>query len=127
LRCPSGYHAVLAVNDALEDSRAACGGLRSLTAALRREAREAQAASPVPTREPIMKSTIGRPRKLTDRQVQVILAWHVRYLVWRAYSKTLKSQRQLARELGVSQSTVSRVARTGGLYKRDARGKGRLK
>jgi transposase len=74
-----------------------------------------------------MKSTIGRPRKLTDRQVQVILAWHVRYLVWRAYSKTLKSQRQLARELGVSQSTVSRVARTGGLYKRDARGKGRLK
>jgi hypothetical protein len=26
------YHAVLGVNDAVEDSRAACGGLRSLTA-----------------------------------------------------------------------------------------------
>ena len=49
-----------------------------------------------------MKSTIGRPRKLTDRQVQIILAWHARYLVWRAYGKTLKSQRQLANEWGVS-------------------------
>ena len=71
-----------------------------------------------------MKSTIGRPRKLTDPQVQIVLAWHTRYLLWRAYGKTLKSQRQLANELGVSQSTVSRVARTGGLYKRDARRKG---
>ncbi|HEV2268325.1 MAG TPA: hypothetical protein VGR92_02605 [Steroidobacteraceae bacterium] len=30
----AAYHAVLAVNDALGDSRADCGGLRSLTAAL---------------------------------------------------------------------------------------------
>jgi IS30 family transposase len=64
-----------------------------------------------------MKSTIGRPRALTDRQVKIILAWHVRYLVWRALRKTLKTQRQLARELGVSQGTISQVIRVGGNYK----------
>jgi IS30 family transposase len=64
-----------------------------------------------------MKSTIGRPRALTDRQVKIILAWHVRYLVWRALRKTLKPQRQLARELGVSQGTISHVIRVGGKYK----------
>jgi hypothetical protein len=64
-----------------------------------------------------MKSTIGRPRALTDRQVKIILAWHVRYLVWRALRKTLKTQRQLARELGVSQATISHVIRFGGDYK----------
>jgi Trp operon repressor len=64
-----------------------------------------------------MKSTIGRPRALTDRQVKIILAWHVRYLLWRALRKTLKSQRQLAQELGVSQSTISHVVRLGGEYK----------
>jgi transposase len=89
-----------------------------LTAALRRDRREAQAASPVSLlKEPIMKSTIGRPRKLSERQVKVILAWHMRFLLWRAFRKTLKSQRQLARELGVSQSTISYVIRIGGLYK----------
>lgn len=67
-----------------------------------------------------MTSTIGRPRKLSDRQVRIILAWHARYLVWRAYGKALKSQRQLASELRVSQSTISRVVRTRGLYKREA-------
>jgi transposase len=64
-----------------------------------------------------MKSTIGRPRRLTDRQVQIILAWHVRFLIWRALRKTLKSQRELARELGVSQGTISNVIRLGGRYK----------
>jgi hypothetical protein len=64
-----------------------------------------------------MKSTIGRPRALTDRQVKIILAWHVRFLIWRALRKTLKSQRQLARELGVSQGTISYVIRLGGRYK----------
>ena len=62
-------------------------------------------------------STIGRPRKLSDRQVKIILAWHVRYLMWRALRNTLKSQRELARELGVSQSTVSSIVRIGGQYK----------
>jgi hypothetical protein len=54
-----------------------------------------------------MESTIGRPRKLTDAQVRIILDWHTRYIAWRAVGRTLKSQRILARELGVSQSTIS--------------------
>jgi hypothetical protein len=65
-----------------------------------------------------MKSTIGRPRALTDRQVKIILAWHVRYLFWRALRGALKTQRELARELGVSQATISHVIRIGGDYKR---------
>ncbi len=64
-----------------------------------------------------MKSTIGRPRALTDRQVKIILAWRVRYLIWRALRKTLKSQRELARELGVSQATISQAIRLAGEYK----------
>ena len=64
-----------------------------------------------------MKSTIGRPRKLTDSQVKIILTWHARYLAWRALGRTLKSQRTLARELGVSQATISYVVRRGGEYK----------
>jgi transposase len=64
-----------------------------------------------------MKSTIGRPRALTDRQVKIILAWHLRYLIWRALRGTLKSQRELALELGVSQATISSVVRQAGRYK----------
>lgn len=64
-----------------------------------------------------MRNTIGRPRKLTDRQVKIILAWHARYVIWRALGRTLKSQGELARELGVSQSTISYVVRVGGRYK----------
>ena len=70
-----------------------------------------------------MNSTIGRPRVLTDRQVQIILAWHIRFLIWRALRKTLKSQRQLARELGVSQATISHVIRLGGQYKQASPGR----
>jgi hypothetical protein len=69
------------------------------------------------SKEPIMKSTIGRPRLLTDSQVKTILESHARFLVWRALRRTLKSQRQLAVELGVSQSTISRVVRLGGDFK----------
>jgi len=64
-----------------------------------------------------MKNTIGRPRKLTDSQVKIILIWHARDLAWRALGNTLKSQRTLARELGVSQATISYVVRRGGEYK----------
>jgi len=64
-----------------------------------------------------MKSTIGRPRTLTDRQVQIILACHARYLAWKVQRKTFKSQRQLAREFGVSQGTISRAVRFNGQYK----------
>jgi transposase len=65
-----------------------------------------------------MKSTIGRPRALTDRQVKIILAWHVRYLVWKALGKTLKSQRELARKLQVSQATIGYAVRLNGQYKK---------
>lgn len=64
-----------------------------------------------------MKNTIGRPRTLTDRQVQTVLAWHERFLAWKALRSTLKSQRQLAIELGVSQGTISRAVRLHGQYK----------
>jgi hypothetical protein len=64
-----------------------------------------------------MKNTIGRPRKLTDGQVNTILEWHARYLAWRSIGKTLKSQRTLARELGVSQATISHVVQLEGGYK----------
>jgi len=63
------------------------------------------------------KSTIGRPRVLTDRQVAMLLAEHERFLAWRALRKTVRSQRELARELGVSQGTVSRAVRSSGRYK----------
>jgi transposase len=64
-----------------------------------------------------MKNAIGRPRKLTDGQVRIILEWHARYLAWRSIGRTLKSQRTLARELGVSQATISYVVHLGGRYK----------
>lgn len=64
-----------------------------------------------------MKSTVGRPRALTDAQVRIILKWHWRYLRWKAEGAQLKSQRALARELRVSQSTISHVVRRGGCYK----------
>ena len=64
-----------------------------------------------------MKNTIGRPRKLTDAQVQIILAWHARYLRWKSLGRMLKSQRALAGEMGISQSTISYVVRHQGRYK----------
>lgn len=67
-----------------------------------------------------MKSTIGRPRTLTDAQVEVILASHARYLAWKALRQSFKTQRELAREFGVSQGTISRAVRLKGQYKRPA-------
>src|ERR1700683_3618091 len=66
---------------------------------------------------PIGKNTIGRPRALTDRQVEILLAEHARFLAWKAVRKTVKSQRQLAREFGVSQGTISLAIRSKGRYK----------
>jgi Trp operon repressor len=64
-----------------------------------------------------MKSTVGRPRALTDRQVREVLAEHARFLTWKALRSTVKSQRELAQELGVSQGTINLAIRTGGQYK----------
>jgi len=63
------------------------------------------------------KSTLGRPRVLTDLQVEVILAEHARFRAWRAQRRTVKSQRELAREFGVSQGTISLAVRSRGQYK----------
>jgi hypothetical protein len=64
-----------------------------------------------------MKSTIGRPRRLTDRQVAAILAWHEQIRAWRVLRKAFKTQRQLARELGVSPATISYVIARRGEFK----------
>ncbi len=54
-----------------------------------------------------MNSTVGRPRALSDAQVEEILAWHRRR----------KSCKQLAREYGVSPNTIQGVIRRNGQYK----------
>ena len=65
-----------------------------------------------------MKSTIGRPRALTDQQIAKILAWHEELTTWRAMGVHLKSLRQLAREFGVSPSTILQVIHSRGSYKK---------
>ena len=62
------------------------------------------------------RSTIGRPRALTDEQVRVVLEWHGAMLAWKA--KRPLTPRQLAGDLGVSPSAVYNVIRRGGEYKR---------
>ena len=54
-----------------------------------------------------MNSTLGRPRALSDRQVQAILEWH----------RNRKSMKQLAREFGVGTSTMQNAIRCQGQYK----------
>ena len=62
-------------------------------------------------------SSVGRPRRLTDSQVAWVLTEYSRYLTWRAQRTTVKSQRQLAKELGVSQGTINLAIRSRGHYK----------
>jgi len=64
-----------------------------------------------------MKSTIGRPRRLTDAQVALILAWHEQILALKALRATIKTQRQLAHELGVAPSTLAHVIACRGEFK----------
>jgi hypothetical protein len=66
---------------------------------------------------PRLKSTIGRPRALTDRQIRRILAAYDRFLAWRALRRTVKSQRQLAAEFGVAPATIGLAIRLRGDYK----------
>ena len=66
------------------------------------------------------KSTVGRPRALTDAQVRIILVEHAKFTAWRLLRQNLKSQRQLAREFGVSQGTISYAIRSQGQYKQAA-------
>lgn len=54
-----------------------------------------------------MKSIKGRPRIVTDAQVEAILAWH----------RTRKTLRQVAQELGLTPTLVQYVIARGGEYK----------
>lgn len=63
------------------------------------------------------KSTMGRPRRLSDADVERILTWHAARCAWRAAGAVLQSRRSLAAELGVSPSTVSHVIACRGCYK----------
>lgn len=66
---------------------------------------------------PRLRSTIGRPRVLTYRQVRRVLAAYARYCAWKALRRTVKSQRQLAQEFRVSLTTIQRVIRSQGRFK----------
>ena len=66
-----------------------------------------------------MKSTIGRPRVLTDEEVAVVLAWHQEVMAWRKRGAALKTRAELASELGVSPSTITRVIARHGEYKQE--------
>ncbi len=65
----------------------------------------------------ILKSTMGRPRALTDLQVQTIRVWHNQILEWQARRARLKTLRQLARELAVAPATISHVIKCAGQFK----------
>lgn len=54
-----------------------------------------------------MNSTVGRPRALSDAQVEEILAWH----------RGRRSVEQVAREHRVSPNTIRAVIRRNGKYK----------
>ena len=59
----------------------------------------------IPRAGPARKSTIGRPRILTDEQVVAIMAWHDARSVWRAQRAAVKTLRQFAKEMGVTHGT----------------------
>jgi hypothetical protein len=67
--------------------------------------------------DPPLRSTIGRPRVLTGLQIRRILLAYDRFLAWKALRRTVKSQRQLAAEFGVSPATVALAIRSRGDYK----------
>lgn len=56
-----------------------------------------------------MKSTIGRPRRVTDEQIRFILNWHAQYLSWLAQRPAIPTQDALARHLGLSPTVVNRI------------------
>ena len=58
-----------------------------------------------------MNSTVGRPRALTDAQVAEILAWH-------ASRKTIA---EVARDYGVTTTTIGNLLRLRGQYKQASR------
>lgn len=55
-----------------------------------------------------MKSTRGRPRALTDAQVQRILTWNLRLQAWNELRKTVPTLRAFARANRMDPTTVFR-------------------
>jgi hypothetical protein len=64
-----------------------------------------------------MKSTVGKPRKVTDAQIVTILAWHEAIQKFEAQRKALKTLRELCKELGLAKGTIHRVIRQHGQLK----------
>ena len=64
------------------------------------------------------KSTIGRPRVLTDKQVAIILAWREAISAWKASRAAILTIRQLAVSLGVTHGAIATVIRQRGELKR---------
>ena len=64
-----------------------------------------------------MKSTVGRPRRVTDAQIRTILDWHETLLACQAKRKNTRTIRQLAAQLGLSTATISDVIRSRGEFK----------
>ena len=60
---------------------------------------------------------MGRPRRVTDGQVAMILEWHEQLLAWKAKRAGLQTLRALARELKVSTGAISKVIARRGEYK----------
>jgi len=64
-----------------------------------------------------MKSTVGRPRRTSDAQVEFILTWYAEYTAWKARRPAIRSMGDLAHILGVSTGAISSVIRRRGVYK----------
>jgi hypothetical protein len=67
--------------------------------------------------EPLLRSTVGRPRTLTDQQIRTIMEEYANYLAWRALRRSVMSQRDLAHAMSVSPATISYAVRLQGKYK----------
>jgi len=55
-----------------------------------------------------MKSTVGKPRALTDAQVKRILEWNEEMCQLRTWERQTKTMKEFAEELGVHPTTLSR-------------------
>ena len=64
-----------------------------------------------------MKSTMGRPRQVTDEQIAKILAWHDDIEAWKAKRQSIPTQRELAQALQLSPGTITYVVRNRGILK----------
>jgi transposase len=59
----------------------------------------------------------GKPRKVTDAQVEIILAWHAKDQVLRARRRQIKTKGRFAHDLGVATSTLDRIVARGANYR----------